>query len=1119
MSSKIYIKRTSVAGKVPTLSNINTGELALNLRDGRAYSSNGTIVFEIGANVHSLSVGNGQFSIANGTLVFPNYDGNDGEFLKTDGSGNITWGTAAGALGASFVSNSYFQPILANTNAYIASIANTSITSGTFESSNNTITFVRDDASIFDVVLTGVGEVTNTYVTSTYVTNSAFQSALANTNTYIATKTDDSTVLATNTALRALISDTIQVANLNATLADYWPSANVITYVNAEVAGLVNSAPSTLDTLNELAAALGDDENFATTVTTNLGQKLGSTASVTLTGDVSGSGSFSSNSLSISVTVDDSFASNANLQTEVGRVNLLNTNLTNTNTALRTLISDRMQVANVQALFSTLAANVVATTNVANYMTVANTQALHNSVTANLNLYIANTNALIDTKLDSSVITNYWPSANIISHVSSEISALVDSSPAALDTLNELAAALGDDANFSTTVTNSIAGKMSVANTQTLHNSITANLNSYIANTNPRIANILASVGSTNTALRTLVDDRMQVANVNVLVDDRMQVANVNVLVDDRMQVANTRALHASITANLNSFIANTNPRITNILSSINSTNTDLRVLIDDRMQVANVNTLVNDRLQVSNATLQFVTSTGNTTTHDISVGGLTVANSFSLPKVDGTANGQVLLTYANGTLYWGTAAAGGITTENNDKVIRSDEGFIILMDTDNDSSSTEFQVRKDSNLKTGGDLLFSVRSDGRAKFNDSFTLPNTDGNNGEALITDGSGGVGWGAVVSSDDLDDVISRNPNVSSNVFFNADTTANNFFVEGDLVVSGNITTISSEELNVDTSFIVLNANLTSSLPPILDAGIEVNRGNQANTRLYWDESGNRWHVTYGNALTDRAIPITLDDVLDNGFASNNGITINGVSNLADADITKLTINSEFTFPQEDGNSTQVLATYGNGALYWTASNNELRSAISMRQMNFTANTDQLFFNGTDDDGKILRYEVGKTSVYLNGIKLKLNIDYSAETGTSVTLTEKAANGDILMIDAFGYEDSVRFGNTSIIIGAEYSANSTSEQIIDSFSTTDYDSAQFIVKATDQGKIHMTTINCVYAFSNVHITEYGTLVSNGSLMTLDATYSSNVVSLKATPVTSTVKFKVHRTTLRNF
>ena len=46
------------------------------------------------------------------------------------------------------------------------------------------------------------------------------------------------------------------------------------------------------------------------------------------------------------------------------------------------------------------------------------------------------------------------------------ISNLVDSSPSALNTLNELAAALGDDANFSTTVTNSIATKLPLAGGQ-----------------------------------------------------------------------------------------------------------------------------------------------------------------------------------------------------------------------------------------------------------------------------------------------------------------------------------------------------------------------------------------------------------------------------------------------------------------------------------------------------------------------------------------------------------------------------------------------------------------------------------------------------------------------------
>lgn len=46
-----------------------------------------------------------------------------------------------------------------------------------------------------------------------------------------------------------------------------------VSYVDTEVAGLVDSSPATLDTLNELAAALGDDPNFATTTATSIGLK------------------------------------------------------------------------------------------------------------------------------------------------------------------------------------------------------------------------------------------------------------------------------------------------------------------------------------------------------------------------------------------------------------------------------------------------------------------------------------------------------------------------------------------------------------------------------------------------------------------------------------------------------------------------------------------------------------------------------------------------------------------------------------------------------------------------------------------------------------------------------
>ena len=61
-------------------------------------------------------------------------------------------------------------------------------------------------------------------------------------------------------------------------------------FVGTAVAGLVDSAPTTLDTLNELAAALGDDANFSTTVTNSIATKL-PLAGGQMTGNITMSGS------------------------------------------------------------------------------------------------------------------------------------------------------------------------------------------------------------------------------------------------------------------------------------------------------------------------------------------------------------------------------------------------------------------------------------------------------------------------------------------------------------------------------------------------------------------------------------------------------------------------------------------------------------------------------------------------------------------------------------------------------------------------------------------------------------------------------------------------------------
>jgi hypothetical protein len=56
-------------------------------------------------------------------------------------------------------------------------------------------------------------------------------------------------------------------------------------YVDTQIANLIDSAPGVIDTLNELAAALGNDPNFATTITNLINEKVAK-AGDTMTGEL-----------------------------------------------------------------------------------------------------------------------------------------------------------------------------------------------------------------------------------------------------------------------------------------------------------------------------------------------------------------------------------------------------------------------------------------------------------------------------------------------------------------------------------------------------------------------------------------------------------------------------------------------------------------------------------------------------------------------------------------------------------------------------------------------------------------------------------------------------------------
>ena len=223
---------------------------------GDSTNGSGQITLNCENNSHGVKLKGPPHSAgANYTITLPITVGASSNFLTTDGAGNLSW------RGSDYLSGSN-------------SIINVG-TSGIQFTTNNTNQLTLDnqgDLTLMYGDLKFWGGSTNSFVTIKRASGSA---------TYDLTLPSNS-----GTSGQALITNGSGVtswANVDADLLDGQHGAYYTSYTDTAVANLVDSSPATLNTLNELAAALGDDANFSTTVTNSIATKL-PLAGGTLTG-------------------------------------------------------------------------------------------------------------------------------------------------------------------------------------------------------------------------------------------------------------------------------------------------------------------------------------------------------------------------------------------------------------------------------------------------------------------------------------------------------------------------------------------------------------------------------------------------------------------------------------------------------------------------------------------------------------------------------------------------------------------------------------------------------------------------------------------------------------------
>jgi archaellum component FlaC len=219
---------------------------------------------------------------------------------------------------------------------------------------------------------------------------------------------------------------------------------------------------------------------------------------------------YTSNALSVG---GEALALQANVNSVASNVSTVITNLNTVSSNVNSITSD---LTIISGNVNSIASNV--DTISSNVNSIASNVS---TVITNLNTVSSNVDAVASDLVDFGSYANTTFTTN--AHIDTKIGELIDSAPGTLDTLNELAAALGDDPNFATTITNSI-------------NTISTNVNTVSSN-----------VDSLSSAVDTVTNNVNTVSsNVDAIIDGstaftgEVSFAGINTTYIELDSVANT---------------------------------------------------------------------------------------------------------------------------------------------------------------------------------------------------------------------------------------------------------------------------------------------------------------------------------------------------------------------------------------------------------------------------------------------------------------------------------------------------------------------------------------------------------------------------------------------------
>ena len=133
------------------------------------------------------------------------------------------------------------------------------------------------------------------------------------------------------------------------------------------------------------------------------------------------------------------------------------------------------------------------------------------------------------------------------------------------------------------------------------------------------------------------------------------------------------------------------------------------------------------------------------------------------------------------------------------------------------------------------------------------------------------------------------------------------ANNLVVANNLTVNGTLTTLNTTNLAIEDNLFELNAGLTGT--PVNDSGMFINRGNQNNAVLFWDESADKFTLgltTANGSATGNITLASLGSLVANIEGQVIGNVTGQVSSISNFTTANLTENTNLYFTNTRANA---------------------------------------------------------------------------------------------------------------------------------------------------------------------------------------------------------------------